>query len=135
MPQHQTAIHALRDSQMVRLHTSALARREGRLLSNDTEVLMLAQEAETPLSIPVMDVDSLWVRGNAWKTGAIVGAVVGAGVGVVLGLAANELGCETIDCGSSAGAGVAGGAIVGAGGALVGGLIGNFIPKWRLRFP
>jgi hypothetical protein len=59
IPQHQAAIHALRDSQMVRLHTSALARREGRLLSHDENDLVLAHGTDSLLNISVTDVDSL----------------------------------------------------------------------------
>jgi hypothetical protein len=102
-------------------------------MSRDAEVLLLAQELESPLNIPVMDVDSLWVRGNHWKTGAIVGSVLGAAFGVAAGLSLSEYGCE---CGHpSAGAGMAGGAIFGAGGALLGAGIGALIPKWHRRLP
>ena len=135
IPQHQAAIHTLRDSQMVRLHTSALARREGRLLSHDENDLMLAQGTDSLLNISVRDVDSLWVRGTSWKTGALIGSVLGAAAGVVLGLGVSELGCESTDCGPAAGAGLAGGAIVGAGGALLGALIGSAFPKWHSRWP
>ena len=131
--QHQAAIHALRDSQMVRLHTSALARHQGRLLHNDSEALVLAQGADSSLTIPLGEVDSLWVRGSAWKAGAIVGAAVGVVLGFAAGLSVSELACE---CGDpSAGLGFMGGIVGGAGGALAGGMFGSAIKKWRLRFP
>jgi hypothetical protein len=133
VPAHEEAIRAVRDSQRVRLFTSALARQEGRLLSYENDTLRLDRGADSLVHIWSMDVDSLWVRGSAWKAGAVVGSVLGAAFGVAYGLAMSEFGCE---CGHpSPGAGVAGGAVVGAAGALVGGLIGSVIPKWRLRFP
>jgi len=75
--EHQAAFHDLRDSQWVRLVTPALARQEGRLLAHENDTLMLGRGSDSLLHIRAMDVDSLWVRGSSWKTGAFVGSVLG----------------------------------------------------------
>jgi hypothetical protein len=131
IPHYQTAIHVLRDSQMVRLHTSALARREGRVLSRDVAEMILAQGASAALNVPVTDVDSLWIRGTAWKTGAILGGAVGVTAMTLLVAAPPCLeNCEVTPGGVVAGylIGLAGGALLGAG-------IGTIIPKWHRRLP
>jgi hypothetical protein len=74
---HQATIRALRDSQWVRLVTPTFARQEGRLLSHEHDALMLDRGADSLLHIPAMDVDSLWVRGTSWQTGAVIGSVLG----------------------------------------------------------
>jgi hypothetical protein len=71
------------------------------------------------LNVPVMDVDSLWVRGNSWKTGAVVGSMLGAVAGAVV-LGAGRSLCESSsDCTASTGAG---GAVGGLGGLVANGL-------------
>lgn len=86
-------------------------------------------------SVSLAEVDSVWVRGRATKTGMLVGAVTGAiATGIFVGLVVSAI-CE-VDCDN---AGLEGGLVgfgIGAvGGALVGAAIGAAIPKWRLRFP
>ncbi len=82
------------------------------------------------------DIDKLWVRGRATKTGAIIGGIVGLLAGVGYGLLLGEVICNNEDCNADTGTVVAalglGGALAGAGG---GALIGAAIPKWHLRFP
>jgi hypothetical protein len=101
-------------------------------------VLVLAPPvtAQLPTSVPAADIDSLWVRGRATKTGALLGGLVGAVAGVGAGLFISQVICSTQDCGVDDAAPVLGlGAGGLAGGALVGALIGSAVPKWRLRFP
>lgn len=86
-------------------------------------------------SVALAEVDSVWVRGRATRTGMLVGAVTGAiATGIFVGLVVSAV-CE-VDCEN---AGLEGGLVgfgIGAvGGALVGAAIGAAIPKWRLRFP
>jgi hypothetical protein len=78
-------------------------------------------------------VDSLWVRGNALKTGAIVGAIVvtPAAFGFFAWIctwAAEGTGCD--QWGTVAGLSAA----AGAGGALLGAGVGALIPTWKLRY-
>jgi hypothetical protein len=78
-------------------------------------------------------VDSLWVRGRAVGTGALVGAAVAtplsfAFYGWICIMVAEGTGCDA--WGNVAGLALA----TGAGGALVGAGVGALIPKWRLRY-
>ena len=135
VPEQQAAISALRDSQWVRVVTPGLTRQEGRLLSHERDTLMLDRGVDSLVRIWAMDVDSLWVRGTSWKTGAVIGSVLGAAAGVAYGLAVSEVTCESPDCGASAGAGVAGGVGGLVVGGLVGSLVGTLFPKWHSRWP
>jgi hypothetical protein len=135
--EQQAAIRALRDSQRVRLVTPALARQEGRLLGHEGDTLMLDRGADSLLHIWAMDVDSLWVRGTSWKTGAIVGSALGTVAGAVLGVVVADVCNEGQGeiCPSSGAAGL----VLGLGGLVSGGLIGSLIgsavPKWHSRWP
>lgn len=83
--------------------------------------------------IPIPAIDTLWVRGGAGITGAIVG---GALVGVFGALAAMAAGgaCE-YDCGDS-GLQALGGFVVGAAvGVPLGALIGGRFSKWKRAYP
>jgi hypothetical protein len=131
----EAVIQTLRDSQWVRLVSPAFARREGQLLEVSSRELVLARHAQR-VRVPAADIDSLWVRGRATKTGALVGGLVGALAGVGAGLFISQVICNNPDCDADDAAVVlslgAGGV---AGGALVGALIGSAVPKWHLRFP
>jgi len=92
-------------------------------------------EGSLPMEFPVATLDSLWVRGNSAKTGAIIGGISLAVAGAAYGAFANEVGCqddggdpcpEAIPLLGLAGA---------ASGALLGALIGSAIPRWHLRVP
>lgn len=110
------------------------ARATGRLLALAGGTATL-QSADATVSVPLAGVDSIWVRGRATKTGAIVGASVGAiGTAVFVGWLAAGL-CE-VDCeGAGARGALVGFGLGAVGGGLVGAAIGAAIPKWRLRFP
>ena len=73
--ERQTAFESLADSQWVRLAVPDAGRHEGRLLERSSEPVVLSAEPE-PLRVPATTIDTLWTRGNAGKTGAIVGAVI-----------------------------------------------------------
>jgi len=120
-------------SSMVRLRMQG-TEMTGRLLALTSGVATLGTEAGNRTAT-LASVDSIWVRGHATKTGAIVGGIVGTVIGAVLvGVAVDAL-CE-VDCDNAGFEGaVVGGALgLGAGG-LLGAGIGALIPKWRLRFP
>jgi hypothetical protein len=78
-------------------------------------------------------VDSLWVRGHATMTGAIVGAAIFT----PLSFGFWALVCEAVSEGSGC---TSWGAVTllalggGAGGAALGAGVGYLIPKWRLRY-
>jgi hypothetical protein len=94
--ERQTAFESLADSQWIRLAVQDVGRHEGRLLERTSEVALLSAEAE-PLRVPATTIDTLWTRGTAVKTGAIVGALTGLGLGVVVGATCKEWGedCPT----------------------------------------
>lgn len=126
------AFSDLKPGQTVRLRTQGGDRSQSRVDSVQTESLALWLEgASTPYDGATLD--SLWVRGRASTTGAIVG-------GLVLGsatFAAGALLCSGLDEGNSCtewGTVTAFSLAGAAGGALLGAAIGSAIPKWRLRY-
>jgi hypothetical protein len=131
----QRAFESLADSQWVRLQVPHVAGRyEGRLLQRGPDHVVLSADPE-PLRIAATTIDTLWTRGNAGKTGAIVGGLVLGTLGAVLGAAY----CESIkdtepDCNTGAATLYLGGIGL-AGGALLGGLIGLAVPKWHRQYP
>jgi hypothetical protein len=133
--ERQTAFNSLADSQWVRLHVPHVAGRyEGRLLQRGPDHLVLSAEPE-PLRIPATTIDTLWTRGNAGVTGAIVGGLVLGALGVALGAAwAEDVRNTEPDVDKGAAMQIGGGVGL-AGGALLGGLIGLAIPKWHRRYP
>lgn len=127
--EQQTAFESLADSQWVRLAVPDVGRHEGRLLERNSDQLVLSAEPQ-PLKVPATMIDTLWTRGNAVKTGAIVGALTGLALGVATGL--TDPGGEEISKGDAVL--ILGGIGLG-GGALVGSLIGVAIPKWHRKYP
>ena len=127
------ALGHLKPGQTVRLHSQTGQRGEGRFSVYDTDpsVVHLVMRDTT---IQFAMVDSLWVRTNRAKTGAIVGAVA-VGVPSALFWGALCVGLSEGDgCGPAWGV-VAGLTVAGAGvGALLGAAIGSAIPDWRLRY-
>lgn len=100
------------------------------VVSNDT--LDFAQD-DAVRRIPIPAIDTLWVRGSSWATGAIVGGAVGGVLGSLAVVAAAGT-CE-YDCGSTTVQAV-GGALLGAVvGLPLGALIGGRFPKWTRRYP
>jgi len=78
-------------------------------------------------------VDSLWVRGRATWTGAIVGAAIATPLSFGFWAFACTLGADGSGCdqwGTVTLLSLAGGAA----GAMIGAGVGAMVPKWRLRF-
>jgi hypothetical protein len=125
----QAALQALSDSQWIRLTSASFGRREGQLLAHSATELVLALEPE-PLRIPATRIDTLWAKGTASKSGAIVGGLLGAGVGVLVATQAVEKG-ETP--GADWVLAIGGGGAVSGG--LLGALIGSAFPRWQRRYP
>ena len=123
----------LRPGTTLRVQTGSFGRRDGRFLRVTGDTLFLfAQGSE--MVVAMHDLQALWQRGRATKTGALVtGLVVAAGTGTFAGLLCG--GWEGGTCTSRVGAVAVGAAIGAAGGVLIGGVIGAAIPKWHRRYP
>jgi len=107
----------------------------GRLIALTSGVATLHTESGNRTA-NLASVDSVWVRGHAAGTGAIVGMVSGTVLLGVFGALIAEGVCDSADCsGEWAKGALAGGVMGAAAGALLGAGIGALIPKWRLRFP
>jgi hypothetical protein len=129
----EAAVRTLKPGQTVRIRVHGGDRIESRIRSLQAESLALQLVGDSA-TFDVAAIDSLWVRGTATRTGAIVGA---AAVGVASfafwaavceGLSEGPGGCK--EWGSVTGFSVAGA----AGGALIGAGVGRLVPKWRLRY-
>jgi hypothetical protein len=133
--ERQTVFESLADSQWVRLKVPHVAGRyEGRLLQRGRDHVVLSAEPE-PLRIAATTIDTLWTRGNAGMTGAIVGGLILGTLGVALGAVwAEEVQNTEPDVNAGEAMFLAGGVGL-AGGALLGGLIGLAIPKWHRQYP
>jgi hypothetical protein len=119
---------------LVRLRTEG-TRVTGRLIALTSGVATLETESGNRTA-GLASVDSIWVRGRATGTGAIVGTVAGTVLLGVFGAVIADAFCEEADCsGAWAEGALAGGVMGAAAGALLGAGIGALIPKWRLRFP
>lgn len=125
----------LKPGTTVRVETLALLKFDSALLRATGDTLVVAGAPGQQTNLPLRDLNAVWKRGRATKTGAVIGGIVGAvGLGIlgafVGGIAEGE-GADT-----TAGSGAVYGAIGGAaGGALVGALIGSAIPKWHRCYP
>jgi hypothetical protein len=119
----------LKPSANLRVETTSHQKIEGRFLRVTGDTLFLSARGEEP-AVPLREMQGLWQRGRATKTGAIiVGAIVGTGFCVVV--AGGGLNPDTRTHDSPVAAFVIGA----ASGALVGALIGAAIPKWHRRYP
>ncbi|HSR15539.1 MAG TPA: hypothetical protein VLL51_07285 [Gemmatimonadales bacterium] len=118
---------------LVRIRTDG-ARVTGRLLAAGRGAMTLDTGSGSRI-IALETIDSVWVRGRAVGTGAIVGGATGMVVlGTFFGFLLAAV-CE-VDCDGAALQGALAGGAVGLGaGALVGAGIGALIPKWKRRFP
>lgn len=122
----------LNPGQIVRVKTVGGSRFDTRLRgSAGDSVTVLFAGADVPFTAE--RVDSLWVRGRAIRTGAVVGGAVAAPMSFLLlwwtcDAVAEGTGCDEwgVVVGLSF-AGAVGGALAGAG-------VGALIPKWHLRY-
>ncbi len=127
------AFESLADSQWIRVKVPDVAGRyEGRILQRGPDHLVLSAEPE-PLRVVATTIDTLWTRGNAGVTGAIVGGLVLGTLGAALGAgAAAESTEHDVTTGEAM---LFVGGIGLAGGAVLGGLIGLATHKWHRRYP
>lgn len=130
--QESAAFGRLEPGQAVRVKTVGGSRFETRLGEAPRDsVAALFALAGTPFQAE--RVDSLWIRGRAIGTGAIIGAAVMTPVSFaflwwVCDAVSEGSGCTS--WGTITGLALIGG----AGGALVGAGIGAVVPKWHLRY-
>jgi len=108
-------------------------RTTGRLMSLGGGTATLETETGRRV-INLSGVSTVWVRGHATATGALIGGAVGAVMlGTFVALYADD-NCDSSDCNTVSGA-AAGGLVGAATGALLGAGIGALIPKWKRRYP
>ena len=142
-------VSQLKPGKTIRMSIRGGATYEGRLLDLRGDTLVVGQTDDWFL-VPVRNVDSLWVRGNAAKTGAIVGAIPVALLGALTGGFLSSLcrgyygerqqlramqGLAPVEGGDGClpgGIAAALGGLIGASvGAPLGAIVGALIPKWR----
>lgn len=85
----------LRPSRLVRFAGPGMGRVEGTVERQQGNSLSLTNRGVRRV-ISLGSIDTLWVRGRATKTGAIIGGILGIGTGVFLAALADGL-CE-FDC-------------------------------------
>ena len=127
------AVRTLGIGQRVRLDVVQLGRVQGVVFGINESELTLTDDAELK-RIALPEIQRLWVRGRATKTGVLVGSVAGLIAGLAYGFLIGEVACAETDCTRTEVAAIVG-LVSGAGGAVVGGSIGLVVHKWHLRFP
>lgn len=129
------ALARLTPRNTIRIRQVGAGRLEGQFARASGTVLALAG-TPAPVEYPLARLDSLWVRGNSAKTGAVIGGFTGAIAGGVYGYMANEVGCKDEGVGDPCPEAIPLLGLAGAAtGALVGALIGSAIPRWHRRVP
>lgn len=121
IPRRDSAVAKLNTGQQIRISGEAMSRLIGKVGVALNDTLDFAQD-DMVRRIPIPAIDTLWVRGRASMTGAIIG---GGAVGLfVMGVAAAW--------GGNAGLGFLMGATVGA---TLGGFIGGSVKTWKRDYP
>lgn len=83
VPAREEALQALGDSAWVRLAGPTFGRVEGRVLARTPTDLVLIIDSQHS-RIPATSIDTLWARGKATRTGALLGGLLGAGIGILV---------------------------------------------------
>lgn len=122
----------LKPGQLVRVSTIGKSRfvaRLGGIPGDSTSALF----AGADMPFEAARVDSLWVRGHATVTGAIVGAAFITPLSFLAWAGLCELGADGAGCDQW---GLVTGLALGTGavGALLGAGVGALVPKWKLRY-
>ncbi|HEV8380964.1 MAG TPA: hypothetical protein VGQ29_05225 [Gemmatimonadales bacterium] len=129
LPFTAVAGQRLRAGQTVRVWLADGQRFEARLVGVDSNPIVL-RFAQSPQSVPISSINSLWVRRRGTARGALIGGIVVGSVSLgLLSLVCVALG-EGEGC-NSWGYVTAGTVVGAAGGALVGAGVGILIPRWR----
>jgi hypothetical protein len=129
------ALRGVRPGDRVRLLLHGDRRLEGTVRSLEGARLLL-EVGGSGDAVPLTAIESVWKRGHAAGTGALVGGAIGLVAGAVYGALLGDFACsETPDNNCALGAGALLGLVGGAGGAGVGALVGLAIPVWHRRWP
>lgn len=127
-----SAVADLRPGQMVRVATAAGGRMSGRVADVDAAAgTLILESREMPFRIA--EIDTLWKRGNAVRTGALIGGGIGLAGTAALTIWVCDVVAEGNGCsqwGTVALFTAGGGAV----GALLGAGIGAVVPKWKRKF-
>ena len=121
-------------SRFVRLKTESILV-TGKLIALSGGVATLQSESGAHQSIGLAEVDSVWVRKNSAKTGAIVGGVTLGVLGAVAMRAFALAVCEGSSNCNDVGAAFLGGVVGAIGGAFIGAGIGSLSKRWQRRYP
>ena len=122
----------VRSGQLVKVRSYQGQLLEGRFSRSSAHDPLL-QLTSGEVSLMAAGVDSLWVRGNRAKTGALIGGLVFGAGSAVLGWWACEMGSDGHGCqesGKVVGFSAAGAAV----GVGFGALIGSAVGTWRLEY-
>lgn len=128
------SVSNLKTGDYVRIKIFSHGNVEGQLLDVMEDTLYLSADGKDG-KVLLNNIDMLWARGRATKTGATVGATVGLIGGAVLGIFAAGVG--SMDSGEDpeyVGSALLGGLLAGGILALLGAGIGATIPKWHLKY-
>lgn len=111
------------------VRVAAGSRHAGSAIAEGDSVLVLNGQQR----VPVVAIDSLWLRKSYAKTGAVIGSLAGVFAGVLIARA-NTSPCSGLygECFAAPYATVL---VSAASGTIVGVLIGSVFPKWKFRYP
>ena len=124
------AFKSLQAGTNIRVSLKDVGRKTGTVVTTGDSALSL----KGPGRIPYAGIDSLWVRRNHAKVGALVGSLIGAvvAIAVMSGRTCNGGFSQLGDCTASRTLELLG---ITVGGAVVGAAVGSASPDWKPRYP
>ena len=126
-PQLPAGLEVLKLSSRLRLHAGS-ARQEGRLLSRSADSVGIRTEV-ADIHIPLLAVDTVWVRRHHILPGMLIGTAAGAGAYYLITSSDQYDGSDIQELDNVLGA------AVWAGSAVLGTVVGRLIPRWKRVFP
>ncbi|MEO7238225.1 MAG: hypothetical protein ABIZ96_06390 [Gemmatimonadales bacterium] len=121
-----TELNRMKLSSRIRLQTTTTGRQEGRLFFRTADSVGL-RRPEGEVHLPLLAVDSLWIRRHYMGTGFLVGALVGAAAYVLITSSEEDSEIPELD-------NLAGG-LFWAGSVALGTVVGRLIPRWKRVHP